>query len=86
MPALVDTRELEPGLTAYQITGPTWRDVQAEIDRLMDGAAEAHFRNPRRILAPDLRWQARGYVRSLTPTAEACADVRQWQRDRQAVR
>jgi hypothetical protein len=44
----------------------------------------ATFRNPQRAYSIHdglKRWRARGFVR-LTPTAEACADVRAWQRSR----
>ncbi len=64
--AIIETVPLEPGVTAYQITGPTAGEVQRAITAIMDGMADgsAEFRHPRRIRAPDVRWQSRGYVRS----------------------
>lgn len=63
--ALIETAPLpdDPGCTAYQITGPTWGDVQNAIDAifLAPGNYEATFRNPTRIGA---RWLSRGFVRS----------------------
>jgi hypothetical protein len=68
MPAYVESRPLEPGVTVYQISAGNPADVQDEINRLMDGVTEgsAEFRHPRReysIQDGCRLWRSRGYVR-----------------------
>lgn len=70
MPALVEARELEPGLTAYQISARDPGDVLLEIERITGTAGDhaAAFSAPRRsfdINDPVKRWRSRGIVRSL---------------------
>lgn len=69
MTAHVETRELEPGLTAYQISSSDPAAVLLEIERITGTAADhaAVFSAPRRsfdINDPVKRWRSRGYVRS----------------------
>lgn len=69
MPAHVETRELEPGLTAYKISSSDPTAVLLEIERITGTAGDhaAEFSAPRRsfdINDPVKRWRSRGIVRS----------------------
>jgi hypothetical protein len=85
MPAHIEAVPHEDG-TAYQIISQSLDEVWAEIARLMsDDHGGAEFEKPHRAYSIEdglKRWRARGIVKPLTPTAEACADVRAWQRSR----
>lgn len=70
MPAVVDTRELEPGVTAYQISSSDREAVLLEIEQITGRAGDhcAEFSAPCRsfdINDPVKRWRSRGVVRSL---------------------
>lgn len=71
MPAVIETRELEPGLTAYQIVAFNAGDVQSAITEIMDGVdrdgGAAEFGHPARAYSIQdglMAWRSRGYVRS----------------------
>lgn len=67
--ALIETRSLTEGVTAYQISGPSYDAVQAAIMNIMDEAVgHAEFRTPCReysIQDGAKRWRSRGYVRAV---------------------
>lgn len=74
MTAFVETRTLEPGLTAYQISSRSQDDVLMEIERITGTCGDhiAEFQSPRRcfdINDPAKRWRSRGYVRSIDHAA-----------------
>lgn len=69
MTAHVETRELQPGLTAVQISASSQTDVLLEIEQITGRAGDhkAEFLSPRRcfdINDPAKRWRSRGYLRT----------------------